>query len=307
MGGGRAQTSLVAIPTVIFRLIASLTVAVAAVAAPLCYWSGLASRESGLFGASSSAGHEGGPLGKLPGKLVLAGGTFIDEMGAEFVRMAGGSEARLVLIPTAYGPTEEEGVEQFHEQFQQWKPGQITVLHTRNRKVANDPEFVKPLKDATGVWFYGGVQERLVDTYAGTLVQEELRALFARGGTIGGNCAGAMALGETMIVGDDWAELESDDVLLRPGLGIVPKMVADSHWLERNRIERLRGVIEKNPDHFGLGIDGATAVVIEGGELRCIGKSYVATIIAGDEANEVRFDIWDESDRVPLSELFAAR
>jgi cyanophycinase-like exopeptidase len=115
-----------------------------------------------------------------------------------------------------------------------------------------------------------------------------------------------MALGETMIVGNDWED-EGDDVVLRPGLGIVPKMVADSHWLERNRIERLRGVIEEHPDHFGLGIDGATAVIIDRGELRCIGKSYVATIVAGDKPRDVRLDIWDESDRVPLSEIFAVK
>jgi cyanophycinase len=288
---------------VIGKLLTTLVVAASALGGPLVYWTVSAAR----LPRASSVVQPASPLMRLPGKLVLAGGTFIDEMGEEFVRLAGGPEARLVLIPTAYGPTEEEGVEQFYEQFGKWKPGKITVLHTRDRQVANDAEFAKPLKDATGVWFYGGQQVRLVDTYGGTLVEQELRALFQRGGAIGGNCAGAMALGETMIVGNDWEEEDGDDVVLRPGLGIVPKMVADSHWLERNRIERLRGVIEAHPDHFGLGIDGATAVVIDGGELRCIGKSYVATIVAGNEPRDVRLDIWDESDRVPLSEVFAPK
>jgi cyanophycinase len=292
---------------VIIKLLAPLVVAVGALAAPAVYWTLSPARTILAGAAPRRAVTDAGPFDKLPGKLVLAGGTFIDEMGAEFVRLAGGPEARLVLIPTAYGPTEEEGIEQFYEQWRVWKPGKITVLHTRDRTVANDPNFVGPLKDATGVWFYGGQQVRLVDTYAGTLVEQELRALFQRGGAIGGNCAGAMALGETMIVGNDWEDEQGDEVVLRPGLGIVPKMVADSHYLERNRIERLRGVIADKPDHFGLGIDGATAVVIDGGELRCIGKSYVATIVAGDRPREVRFDIWDESDRVPLSEVFAVK
>ena len=62
-----------------------------------------------------------------------------------------------------------------------------------------------------------------------------------------------------------------DPVLLRPGLGLVPGLVADSHWLERNRIERLRDVIEDNPGHFGLGIDSQTAVILHQGQLRVIG------------------------------------
>jgi cyanophycinase len=170
--------------------------------------------------------------------------------------------------------------------------------------VANDPEFVKPLKSATGVWFLGGVQSRLTETYRGTLLLKEVMAVFRRGGVVGGNCAGAMALGETMIIGNDD---EEDEVRLGPGLGIVPKMVADSHYLERNRIERLRGVIESHPDHFGLGIDARTAVVIENGQMRCLGESYAATIVPQDEPRDLRFDVWGEGDRVALNELFGGR
>jgi cyanophycinase len=241
----------------------------------------------------------------LPGTVVLAGGTFIDVMGQEVVRMAGGEKAYVVLIPTAYGPTEFEGVEQFREIWSTFNPGSIEILHTRDRAVANDPEFVRPLKEATAVWFLGGIQTRLLDTYEDTLLIREVQRVFERGGVVGGNCAGAMALGETMIVRGEDGEFD-DDVILRRGFGIVPKMVADSHLLERNRIERLRGVIEEHPDHFGIGIDGATAVIIEHGKLRVIGKSYVATVIPLTEEKDVRFDIRGQSSEVDLAELFGA-
>jgi cyanophycinase len=240
----------------------------------------------------------------LPGSVVLAGGTFIDEMGREVVRLAGGDKARVVLIPTAYGPTDEEGVDQFRDQWSRFGPAVIDILHTHNRADADDPQFVAPLKDATAVWFLGGVQSRLIDVYGGTLLHDEVRRVFERGGVVGGNCAGAMALGETMIVGGEEYE-DDDDVVLRPGLAIVPKMVADSHWLERNRIERLRGVIEDHPDHFGIGIDGATAVVIDHGKLRVIGKSYVATVMPVAKPQGVRFDAWGEGWDVELHDLFS--
>src|SRR5437660_10876044 len=74
----------------------------------------------------------------LPGSVVLAGGTFIDEMGQEVVRLAGGDNARIVLIPTAYGPTDEEGVEQFRELWSKFKPASISILHTHSRDDANN-------------------------------------------------------------------------------------------------------------------------------------------------------------------------
>lgn len=231
----------------------------------------------------------------LPGSILLSGGTFIEPIGLEFLRLAGGAEARLVVIPTAYGPTEEEGQAQFYEQWIQWKPASVEVLHTRRRDRANDPAFTAPLRRATGVWFTGGKQGRLVDVYEDTLVQKELQALLKRGGTIGGNCAGAMALGELMI------QEGKDPVIVRSGLGIVPKLIVDSHFLERNRITRLRELIDEHDDHFGIGIDPQTAVILEKGMLRVIGKSYAVTFVPGED---VRVDAWAPGDEIPVAELF---
>jgi len=283
-------------PAVLTKLIAPAAVALVALVTPIAYLR-FGGREASTATAPAPRAVE-----KLPGSVVLAGGTFIDAMGLEVVRLAGGDKARVVLIPTAYGPTDEEGVDQFRELWNRFHPASISILHTHDRAVANDPEFVKPLREATAVWFLGGIQSRLTDIYEGTLLHQEVRRVFERGGVVGGNCAGAMALGETMIVGG-----EGDaEVVLRPGLAIVPKMVADSHWLERNRIERLRGVIEDHPDHFGIGIDGATAVVIERGQLRILGNSYVATIIPVARPQSVRFDVWGGGSQVEIASLFAA-
>lgn len=231
----------------------------------------------------------------LPGPIVLMGGTFIDSIGEEFVRLSGGNKARLVIIPTAYGPTEEEGEDQFIELWNRYKPASVEILHTRDRDTANDPEFSAPLRRATGVWLTGGKQVRLVDTYEGTLVQEELMKVLQRGGALGGNCAGAMALGELMIVKG------KEPVITRRGLAIVPKLITDSHFLERNRIERLRGLVEAHPDHFGIGVDSKTAVVLEKGTLRVIGKSYVITLVP---FGTVHVDAWAPGDEIELKWLF---
>ncbi len=239
------------------------------------------------------------------GPVMLTGGTFIDAMGAEFVKLAGGDQARLVIIPTAWEATEIEGTQQFIDQWSVWKPAHVTVLHTRDRAEADSADFVSPLQNATGVWFTGGNQSQLTDVYGGTRMLADLKKLLARGGAIGGNCAGAMAIGEMMIISG------KDPVLLRPGLGLIPGLVADSHWLERNRLERLRDVIEDNPGYFGLGIDKQTAVILHEGQLRLLGNSYAATVVVGNDVsrrdfannptNQVRFDIWSQGDVVRLN------
>ena len=62
----------------------------------------------------------------------------------------------------------------------------VRLLHTRSRDMANDPAFVQPLTEATGVWFGGGSQLLLTDAYLGTEVERQLKLLLDRGGVIGG-------------------------------------------------------------------------------------------------------------------------
>ena len=57
----------------------------------------------------------------------------------------------------------------------------VRLLHTRSRQEANDPEFVRPLTEATGVWIGGGTQSLLTDAYLGTEVERQLMALARRG------------------------------------------------------------------------------------------------------------------------------
>ncbi len=77
----------------------------------------------------------------------------------------------------------------------------VRMLHTSDRLPANTEEFVKPLRDANGVWFDGGRQWNLVDSYAGTLTEKEFRKVLDRGGMVGGTSAGATILGDYLVRG----------------------------------------------------------------------------------------------------------
>ena len=75
----------------------------------------------------------------------------------------------------------------------------LVLFHTRSRDEANDPEFCRPLADATGVWIGGGKQTALTSAYLGTEVERQLKAVLDRGGVIGGTSAGAAVMTRVMI------------------------------------------------------------------------------------------------------------
>ena len=124
------------------------------------------------------------------GWLILHGGGVIEpEIRERFIALAGGPDANIVMIPTALADSEIPGRSQQIARF--FGIRNYTELHTRDRDQANSDAFVEPLRHASGVWIDGGRQWRLVDAYADTAVEREIKALLARGGVVFGSSAGA--------------------------------------------------------------------------------------------------------------------
>jgi cyanophycinase len=211
---------------------------------------------------------QAGELAGASGALVIVGGGNLPaSVGDKFVALAGGREARLVVIPTAsYLADTSTPLETFAE----WKPPAVACvvrLHTRDRAVADDPAFVRPLAEATGVWLSGGDQSLLTAAYHGTRVEAQLRQLLARGGVIGGTSAGAAVLSAIMIEGG------SSVAEVGEGFGLLPDLVVDTHFAQRHRLTRLQGVVAKRP--ACVGIDEETAVVVTSSGLTVLGNANV--------------------------------
>lgn len=214
-----------------------------------------------------------GPAG-LPGPLVIVGGgKLTGDIQKAFFDLAGKEKARIVVIPTA-AAGELKDLDSYRRPWQDLKPLSVEVLHTRDRKTANDVQFVKPLAEATGIWFPGGDQSRITAAYRGTLFEQELRKAHARGAVIGGSSAGAAIMSDLMITGG------ADTAKTADGLGFLPGFVIDQHFVARKRQQRLAGVIAAHPARVGLGIDESTAVVIRGRIARVIGDSTVTICLA---------------------------
>ena len=96
-------------------------------------------------------------VGPQAGSLVIVGGAMRDRAIVErFLDLAGGPDAPIVLIPTAGGADHYDQYWRGVRQFKQAGATNVTVLHTKDREVANSDEFVKPIREARGVWFGGG-------------------------------------------------------------------------------------------------------------------------------------------------------
>jgi len=216
-------------------------------------------------------------VGPEKGSLVIVGGGRLGpDIWARFIELAGGPNARIVVIPTANEDSAINTGKSFEKELLQNLGVQnVVVLHTRNPKIANTDSFVAPLKKATGIWFVGGRQWRLADAYLNTLAHKEFTAVLNRGGVIGGTSAGATIQGSFLFRGDT----KGNNVLVgdhTQGLDFIHNVAIDQHILRRNRQFDLAGFIKTHPELLGIGIDESTAVVVQKNNFEVIGNSYVA-------------------------------
>lgn len=232
----------------------------------------------------------------MKGALVIhGGGPLPGSVRDRFVELAGGPRARIIVIPTASLTADAEGAQR-DETLKSWSnrgAASLTLLHTRSRDRANAPEFVRPIDEATGVWFDGGFQTRIVDAYLGTAVEDALRRLLDRGGVIGGSSAGAAIMSRVMITG---GTSETGRTNHRTGFGFLPGVVVDQHALMRSRLNRMIDLLADHPDLTGLSIDEGTSLVVANGRWRVLGQSYVVMIHPTNSPDAGRFDVRHDGD-----------
>lgn len=210
-------------------------------------------------------------VGPPRGAVVAAGGGKLDAAIYErFVELAGGEDARIVLIPTAGAEYGSYDGWTAIERLRAAGVEHLEILHTRSRAVADLEAFASPLETATGVWLSGGRQWRLVDVYLDTEVHRELDRLLSRGGVIGGNSAGASALASFLVRGGEYnGEIIATDRAV--GFGFLRDIALDQHLLERGRENEMFEVLRREPQLLGVGLNEGAAIVVAGDIARVIG------------------------------------
>lgn len=226
-------------------------------------------------GAAQFGGASRQPLvGPPKGSLIAVGGAMKSaEIYRRFIELAGGPNARIVLIPTAGGNEEYDGSFVGADVWRDHGAKNLVVLHTTDRREADTDRFIEPLLDADGVFIFGGRQYILAEIYGGTKTEDAIRAVMERGGVVGGTSAGASILASFLIRGDS----ESNTIVMgdhQRGFGFLRGVAIDQHLLRRNRQFDMLDVIDTHPDLLGIGLDEDTAIVVHGDRFEVIGASY---------------------------------
>jgi cyanophycinase len=224
--------------------------------------------------------------GPANGALVIAGGGGMDGTGIieRFIKLAGGPEKKFVIVPTAGGNKNQDGTVRVFKEDQviaTWlKRGlkNVKMLHTHDPKLADTEDFVKDLKDADAVWFSGGRQWNIVDSYMNTRTLREFHKVLERGGVIGGSSAGATIQGDYLVRG----AVAGPEVMMTPepehdkGFAFLRRSAIDQHINARNRWDDLIPVIQKYPNLLGIGLSEGTAIIVTGDTFEVMGKWKVA-------------------------------
>jgi cyanophycinase len=211
--------------------------------------------------------------GPLSGTLfIVGGGRLSDTIVERFVELAGGPDASIVFVPTAGGA--DSYPDNLADFLRSGGAKRVTLLHTNNRDTANSKYFTRPLEEATGIWFGGGRQWRLVDSYKGTLTEKMFWSVLDRGGVIGGTSAGATIQGSFLVRGDT----KNNQIMAgdhQEGFGYISNIAIDQHVLARNRQFDMYNVLRQHPELLGIGIDENTAVTVLRDTMEVFGASYV--------------------------------
>ena len=219
--------------------------------------------------------------GPAKGYLLITGGATQAPDYQRFIEMAGGKNARIVVIPTASvtRPTDQATLQaQYCGPKSPFATVPCTVLHTTDRTVADSPDFVAPLTIATGVWLEGGRHWRLTDAYLDTRTVKEIFNLLDRGGTVGGGSAGATVQGSYMVRGS--SNPDDNTIMMAPGheigFGLFTNVTIDQHVDVRHRENDLAAVIKAHPDLLCLGLDQSTSITVHADTLTVNGPKRVA-------------------------------
>ncbi|MEK6235629.1 MAG: Type 1 glutamine amidotransferase-like domain-containing protein, partial [Planctomycetales bacterium] len=209
------------------------------------------------------------------GTLVIVGGGGMPKgLMDRFVELAGGAvEARLVYVPCS----ERETLSDRQRTVEMWREMGVkhaTFIHTKDRVQANsDQEFLKPLKDATGIWFGGGRQWNFADSYYGTKAHELMKDVARRGGVIGGSSAGASIQARYLARA---TPIENYDIMApgyeRGGLGFIGGVAIDQHFSQRGRQKDMTQLVNRYPQLLGVGLDEATAIIVRKSLAEVVGR-----------------------------------
>ncbi len=201
--------------------------------------------------------------------IIIGGGDKPGPVIERIVELAGGPDAKIIVIPNASSEPVESAEYQVN-QFRSFGSRNVESI-SFSKETANDDSVLGRLNETDGIFFCGGDQSELTADLLDTRLLERIREIYYKGGVISGTSAGAAVMSEVMITGNELVNkdssvafniIEKGNIQTTKGFGFITKAVIDQHFIKRKRNNRLISVILEHPDLLGIGIDESTAIQV---------------------------------------------
>ena len=204
------------------------------------------------------------------GSLIIIGGGgsppgFMDK----FMELAGGKEALLLYVPCT--ENEVANVEGTLAGWRRAGATNVDFIHTKDRHEADTSEVIHDkLRRAGGIFFGGGRQWNLVDSWQHTEAHRLMHAVLERGGVIAGSSAGASIQGSYMSRGNSLGNLDPMAEGYETGLGFLTGVAIDQHFTQRSRHGDMTQLVNHYPQLLGIGLDEAASIIVQGSVATCV-------------------------------------
>lgn len=217
---------------------------------------------------------------KNNGKLIIIGGNedkgiktnerehleFIEEsVLARMVKESGGKEAKIVIIPTA-SSIPDKVIDSYFLALEQLECRNVAVADIRKREDSEEKENIKLIEEADCILFSGGSQSQISHKIGGSSIHHILLERYQneKNFVIAGTSAGAMCMSEEMITGGGGKEFfNKGSVSMGEGLGFIPRLIIDSHFIRRGRFGRLAEAVVRYPKFIGIGLSENTGLIVK--------------------------------------------
>ena len=139
---------------------------------------------------------------------------------------------------------------------------------------------IEAVRDATGIFMTGGNQLRLSSVIGGTGLGRAIIDRHRHGVIVAGTSAGASAISTHMVsFGTSGATPKQRMTQMSAGLGLLPGVIIDQHFEQRNRHRPAAGAGRPVPALLGMGIDEDTAALVSpAGMMEVLGKGSVTIL-----------------------------
>ena len=221
---------------------------------------------------------------QAPGALfIIGGGSRPAELVSRMIDEAGlRDKGYAVILPMSSAEPDSAIIwsgEQFHDQG-------IDRIAGFNFLPGEKPSktWIDSLRQAALIYISGGDQTRFMDIVVDTPIMEAIHHAYGQGAVIAGTSAGAAVMSEKMITGDElrhpeyrptFPVIEAENLVLKPGLGLLTTAIIDQHFVWRSRHNRLITAVLDHPGLTGIGIDESTAILVKGNNAEVVGVSQV--------------------------------